>query len=262
MEFDRFHVRTVAEDPDLMGRIQVLIEVVWPAYMLESKYPADIPYRANWFHIYRDFPQYQFALLDPASDEMFAAGNALAMAWDGADEDLPDAGWMWELATALDEHAAGLPPRTMGALSISIQPAMQGKGLSTLMIEIMAEMGRRNGLGRLIAPVRPSLKSRYPTVIMQDYIRWPYADGLPFDPWMRTHARLGARIVHPCERSMEMEGTLDQWRRWSGLVFPVSGDFPVPELLAPLHVDVERAVGTYVEPNVWMVHSLRRGGPA
>lgn len=37
--------------------------------------------------------------------------------------------------------------------------------------------------------------------------------------------------------------------------FPESGDYVVEGALVPVEIDRERSLGTYVEPNVWMVHT-------
>lgn len=38
--------------------------------------------------------------------------------------------------------------------------------------------------------------------------------------------------------------------------FPESGEYIVEGALVPVEMDVERDRGTYVEPNVWMVHEV------
>ena len=74
---------------------------------------------------------------------------------------------------------------------------LQGRGLSTQALKAMLELARRHGLTRLIAPVRPSLKERYPLIPIDRYAAWRRADGLLFDPWMRVHERLGATVLKP-----------------------------------------------------------------
>ncbi len=125
-----------------------------------------------------------------------------------------------------------------------------------MIIRAMRQLAREAGLQRMIAPVRPNLKHRYPLIPMQNYITWTTADALPFDPWMRVHARLGAHIVNPCNRSMTLGGRVAEWESWTGVAIPGSGEFVLPELLAPLHVDHAADRCTYVEPNVWMEHEL------
>jgi len=120
----------------------------------------------------------------------------------------------------------------------------------------MKAIGKEYGFHRLIAPVRPSLKSRYPLTAIDRYVEWTTADGLPFDPWLRVHARLGARIVKVCHYAMHIPGTIAEWQAWTSMRFPESGPYIVPGALLPVQIDVETDLGTYVEPNVWMVHEI------
>ncbi|MGW4889817.1 hypothetical protein [Streptomyces murinus] len=51
-----------------------------------------------------------------------------------------------------------------------------------------------------------------------------------------------------------MTGTVCEWERWTGMVFPESGEYVVPRGLSLLRVDKDSGQGVYVEPNVWMRH--------
>ena len=112
----------------------------------------------------------------------------------------------------------------------------------------------RHGLTRLIAPVRPSWKARYPLAPIERYVRWRREDGRLLDPWMRTHERLGARVGAPLPRSLRIDGTVADWESWVGMPFPESGDYVFPEGLATVRIDREADLGSYWEPNVWMIH--------
>jgi hypothetical protein len=79
------------------------------------------------------------------------------------------------------------------------------------MVERMAEIGRDQGLDTLIAPVRPTLKHRYPLTRMESYIAWRRPDGTLFDPWLRTHERLGAEIAKVAPESGRVTGTVAEW---------------------------------------------------
>jgi len=68
-----------------------------------------------------------------------------------------------------------------------------------------------------------------------------------------VHAKLGAELVEVCPASMRIQGSVEEWEDWTGLVFPDDGDYLVPGALVP--VRVEDARGVYVEPNVWMRHA-------
>ena len=55
---------------------------------------------------------------------------------------------------------------------------------------------------------------------------------------------------------MTIRGTRAEWEKWTGLVFPQSGQYVVPGALIPITMDIEKDEGNYIEPNVWMQHSL------
>ena len=59
------------------------------------------------------------------------------------------------------------------------------------MLRAMAGLAAGAGLAHLIAPVRPNLKERYPTIAIGRYAGWTREDGTPFDPWIRVPSRLG-----------------------------------------------------------------------
>ena len=79
-------------------------------------------------------------------------------------------------------------------------------------------------------------------------------DGLPFDPWLRVHARLGAAPLGTCPASMRIEGSREEWETWTGMTFPQDGDYVVPGGLVP--VEFRDGRGVYVEPNFWMRHPV------
>jgi hypothetical protein len=141
-------------------------------------------------------------------------------------------------------------------VEINVRRTERGAGLSAIMLGEMTRRARLAGFDDLIAPVRPSGKAEEPTAPMSDYAARRRPDGLPFDPWLRTHVRAGGTIVRVCPRSMVIGGSLDEWRRWTSLPFDGSGDVLVPGALSPVHVDLAQDHAVYVEPNVWVRHRL------
>jgi hypothetical protein len=125
-----------------------------------------------------------------------------------------------------------------------------------VVIRAMATLARRHGLRALVAPVRPTLKHRYPLMPMERYVRWRRPDRALFDPWLRVHCELGARVLGVARRSMVVTGRVDEWERWTQMRFPETGRYVVPGALAPILIDRRRDRGRYVEPNVWMRHPL------
>jgi hypothetical protein len=184
-------------------------------------------------------------------------GRAIPFRWDGSLDDLP-AGTGAVGLRAVSEQAA---PTAVSALAAEVERDRQGHGLSRLILQAMALAARNAGLGPLVAPVRPSRKDQYPLISIDEYARWRRGDGLPFDPWLRVHARLRATILRCEPRSMEIAAPVADWERWTGLELPQPGEYVFPGGLAPLAVAA--GMGRYWEPNVWMLHPEERPrGPA
>ncbi|MGH7418253.1 MAG: GNAT family N-acetyltransferase, partial [Candidatus Rokuibacteriota bacterium] len=160
------------------------------------------------------------------------------------------------LERALEAREAGRRPTALSALAAVTEPERRGQGLSSEIIKAMAALARQHGLGALVAPVRPTLKSRYPLTPMERYVRWTRTDGAPLDPWMRAHWRLGAEIVRVVPRTLVIVGTVVQWEDWTNMAFPDSGPYVVPGALQPVMIDRARDEGRYEDPNVWMHHRL------
>jgi len=110
------------------------------------------------------------------------------------------------------------------------------------------------GLGSVIAPVRPTLKQRYPLIPIEEYVAWRREDGAHFDPWIRLHERVGGEIIAPAPASMVMRAPVADWEGWTGMRFPADGEYVFPEALGTLVV--EAGIGTHIEPNVWIRHSV------
>jgi hypothetical protein len=146
---------------------------------------------------------------------------------------------------------------TLCAIVAVLDETAQGSGLSSHVIDGMRSAAGAGGLHALIAPVRPTLKERYPLIPIDRYATWRRGDGSAFDPWIRVHERLGGEILGIAERSMTVEGTVAEWEAWTQMSFPESGDYVLSQALLPIKIDRERGRGTYVEPNVWMRHSSR-----
>jgi hypothetical protein len=146
---------------------------------------------------------------------------------------------------------------TLSALAAIVSPAQQRSGLSRAIIEGMGTLAARHGLGNLIAPVRPSLKSMYPLTPIERYVRWTREDGMPFDPWLRVHYRMGADLLRVAPHSLRITGSVAEWEKWTGMAFPESGSYIVPDALQPVDIDREEDCGRYWEPNVWMHHRVQ-----
>ena len=232
---------TDAERPDLRGG--PALEDIWPEFLYH-----DAVLNEHFRPAIREFPELQFFAWDDENDEVVGQGNAVPAAWNGDTGSLPDEGIRAVIAEKPSE------PNVLCALQIMIAPDRRGEGLSSRMIRRMHELGREHGFERLIAPVRPNLKHRYPLAPMERYIEWRRPDGALLDPWLRTHEALGARILKIAPQSMRVIGSVAQWEQWTEMSYPETGSYVVPGALVPVEIDRERDEGLYEEPNVWMVH--------
>jgi GNAT superfamily N-acetyltransferase len=233
-----------ADRPDLLDRrFAELSAVTFPEFMHHNE-----PGNAYWRLLYERFPDFQVALVD--GDELLAEAHAVPVAWDGTDEDLP-AGWDEAFVRGMTSERE---PTVLSALAISVLPTSRGRGLSQRMIAAFRETARAAGLGAVIAPVRPTLKERYPLIPIERYLGWRRDDGSHFDPWIRVHERVGGEIVSAAPRSMVIRAPVADWEEWTGMQFPGDGEYVFPGALATLVV--AGGVGTHVEPNVWLRHAV------
>ncbi len=175
-----------AERPELEPLRDPALEA-WPAFMFE-----DAVANRCWHLLYERFGAFQHFLYDEDTEEVVAEVNSVPVQVEL--DALPERGWddVLERGTAAAEE-----PTAVTAISVAIRPGRLGQGLSRLCLERMRAVVDEHGFEHLVVPVRPSWKARCPLVPIERYVGWTTSDGLPFDPWLRTHARLGAEIVRP-----------------------------------------------------------------
>jgi len=231
----KLRIVTHVEHPELSGQLPDL----WPEFMQHDKAVSEF-----WPQLYEVYPDFQLWVLD--GRRLIGYGCTLPVVWDGVAS--PD-GLDW----AVTKGPGGMPT-TLCAVVAALVPEYRVRGVSAVVIGRMAKLAAAHGLVALIAPVRPNWKERYPLTSIESYATWRREDGFLYDPWLRTHERLGAELLAPAPRSMTITGTRDEWEEWTELQFPEAGDYIVPGALAPVRfVD---GSGTYVEPNVWMRHDV------
>jgi hypothetical protein len=199
-------------------------------------------------------PAFQLALMDRARCRMLAFGISLPFYFDGDADALPDEGWGWQLGMAQRTLKNQLTPNWLGAFGIYMAPTARGGGLSIHLIDAFRKIAGLYGFKGVTAPVRPTLKCHYPLTDIGEYIHWSRFDGATFDPWLRTHLRAGGRLIGPCRKSSVVEAPLDLWELWAGYPVPPVETMLIPGALAPVTIDHRMGIGTYTEPNIWVVH--------
>jgi hypothetical protein len=198
------------------------------------------------------FPEWNLILVD-AEQNPVATGWGIPVRWDGTVADLP-AGYTDALIRAVEGREQGIAPDTLVICGAVVAGRLKGRGLAGRLLAALRDAALEAGLPRVIAPVRPTLKQRYPLIPIETFMTWTNPDGTALDPWIRTHHRLGAATLAAAPASQTMTGTVAEWEQWSGIALPSSGDYVIPKGLSVLHVDREADLGTYVEPNIWIRH--------
>ncbi len=232
--------------PDLGQEAAEAFRVRWPEFIFHDPIAKRLMARVAAY-----FPQYDVLLLEEG--RVVAGGWGVPICWDGSVGDLPD-GYDGALLRAVEGHEAGVEPTTLSFMAAAVGNGETKRGLAGEVLRALHARGIEAGLSRVIAPLRPTLKSRYPLTPMASFATWSRGDGLSIDPWIRTHQRMGATILAPAARSMVITGSVTEWEAWTDMVFPETGAYVVPAALGLVEIDRERDIGTYVEENLWVQH--------
>ncbi len=249
-DIDGITITTCAERPELIPRVYEINDE-WPAFMLHD------PVGNALFHrVIEEFPWY--CVVATAAGRVVARGRSAPFdAGRPGRTETPDQGWDRVLVWAFADHRRGRPATAVSALDITVDAGHLGRGLSRRMLVALAAAAGRQGHDVLVAPTRPTAKHQQPRLSTAEYVLQRRDDGLPTDPWLRVHVRAGGTIEGVAPASRTISGSLEDWRRWTGLPFDRDGDVEVPGALAPVHCDTTHDHAVYVEPNVWVRHRLR-----
>ena len=241
-----FEIVTTAERADLHEQFESAFKSSWPEFIFHD------PISNQFVGATQErFSRYDVTVID--NSRVVAGGWAITLRWDQTPEDLPS-GYDDALVRAFSPVDSSAH-NTLSVMAAAVHPEHRSQGLSSLVLTELRRRAHADGLPFVIAPVRPTLKSRYPLTPMADFAQWRRGDGRHIDPWIRLHERLGAVILQPAEQSMVITGSVGEWETWTDMLFPQSGAYVVPEALDLVVIDRENDVGVYREPNLWMRHA-------
>lgn len=238
-------VDTLENSPNYMGALRALSRGSWPEFLIHGEMPS-------WDRIYDELAGYVLLLINDGGD-LAGAGFTIPACWDGTVEDLPGT---IETIIAAGLDLGDTPPDTLIAVAALVDSRYRGKHLSSEILKQMNGLAQTHSCRDLIVPVRPTWKARYPLQSIEQYASWRREDGFLFDPWLRTHERLGATVLACVDTTLTVQGTVEEWQEWTGMVFPKSGSYIVEGALQPVVMDVENDIGIYDDPNVWMRHKV------
>jgi len=232
------------EQPELADQLASLEAESFPKFIEEDAVWAEVSP-----HFYDEFGDFQSFMVDDSNGALVAALNNVPFNWDGNPDHLP--GYHDMLQGAVKDWQAGKKPNTLSGVQMIVSPDYRAQGVPELMVGETDRMIKENGITSLMVAVRPTLKEKYPLVPIEEYAGWKRDDGLPFDPWLRSMARMGMQYFSPAPESTVIEDTVAKWEEWTGMEFPVSGEYWLPGGLSTLLIDVENDNGRHCEPHVW-----------
>jgi GNAT superfamily N-acetyltransferase len=243
-------VRSRADAPQLRKAASVIEQAAWNELGYLNYTKAHYEHYADLLDAY---PEYQLCLVSEESGYPVAVANSVPFKCPSHDH-LPPEGWDWivETAAGTDKNDANM----LGALAISVPVIHRAKGYGRVLIRAIIDLAQRQGLCGVVAPVRPSAKTQFPWVPIEEYLTWTDEHGRLYDPWLRSHLSAGGNLMGPCKRSMVVREPVAFWENWSKQRFDTSGDYALEGALAPVKIDLERQVGTYEEPNVWVSYTV------
>ena len=135
-----------------------------------------------------------------------------------------------------------------------VLPFIARQGVAGTLLAAMRGLPAAEDPAHVLVPVRPALRAAHPLTPIEIDAAWRRADGLPLDPWPRTHTRIGVEVLSCAPASQTLTATVAKRETWSGLALPSTGRYVIPGGLVPLQVDRENDRATMVEPNIWVQH--------
>jgi hypothetical protein len=240
-----YEVHTLKDRPELATPLQKLNRKTWPDFIIHGD-------TCDWGRLYTELGDFLLALTDQR-DLLIGGGFTLPAQWNGEPADLPPS-IEKIIENGLENREA--PANTLIPIAAVVDRRFRGENLSSEILKQMKFLALERGFQHLIVPVRPTWKARYPLQPIASYSEWKDKDGFFYDPWLRTHQRLGATVMTCVDSTLTIRGTIEDWEAWTGMIFPESGEYIVKDALQPVRINVESDLGVYDEPNVWVRHPL------
>lgn len=219
----------------------------FPPWLIWADPDSDV----YWDRVRAWFPQFQIVLNN--DDTPVASAWAVPLRWAGDIADLPS-GYTDSLRRAVHDHEDANPVNTLVVCAAVVLPGHARAGLAGELLMAMRDLPAAAELDHVLVPIRPTFKSFYPLTDIDTYASWTRADGQPLDPWLRTHLRIGGRVLGTAPASQTLRAPVASWEDWAGLALPTSGQYVIPGAPSPLTIDREHDLGTLVEANIWIQH--------
>lgn len=240
-----YRLLTLDQQPAMKKEFDYLHSLTWPEYFEGSAVIRD-----QWNDIYEKFPHLQYALCN-SKNEVILLGNGVPIVWDNTVEGLPQ-GWDGTIQSAF---ASTEKPNTLSILAGVIHPDYQSKRLSKHIVDCFHQLKTEFGFEHLIVPIRPIGKVYFQDMPLETYVQRRDKDNVSEDLWLRTHEKVGGKILKAEPYSQKVTGTVSQWEKWTNQSFESTGEYLVKDALVEMEMDIEKGIGVYYDPCVWLDHS-------
>lgn len=237
-------IKSFADDPTLKTRVCEIEDDSFPAFLNDEP-----TWQRTQDDILTIFDKYHFLVIDEETDRAAAVSVSVPMVWDGTPESLPSYNELLELCLKLDIE--GQEPTALVGILGAVSPDYRGQGVSELFNEGTARILQRHSISTYLSPVRPSNKQLYPNYTIEEFLSWRTADGGLVDPWLNHFEGMGATRLSVAHDAITLSAPIVQWTRWTGMLFPVSGEYVIPGGHRMLRVDTKSGIAKYGEDHVW-----------
>ncbi len=200
-------------------------------------------------------------MIDQELNEIAATAHICPNFWNQPDEMLPEEGFDWGISNAQKLYREKVTPNCLVGTAMNVLPKWKNYGLSDLCGHYILELTRKNNFKAFYLPIRPVTKVKHQKMGIEEYVALKDDKGQIFDYWMRAHVAAGAKFIKTAARSEYVTGTVAEWESClPGEKFPMSGEYLVTDrkfsMVAPLVIDVEKDIGIYVDPGIWLKYDV------
>ncbi len=241
---NKYYISTVEQCPSLEDSIEQLHASTWPIFLKK-----DIYLKKYWKRLYKEYSSFQFGILS-SNGELVAAGNTIPIYWDKTKNNLPSS-WSRALEMGLEPNNNA---NTLFTLVGVVSEKYRNVGLSYEIIKCMQNIAKTFNYERVLIPVRPALKSKFPLLDLKNYYKKLNDKGDIFDPWFRVHKKMGGEVVRFCENSQYIKATVEDWEKWTGETFSSSDIYIIKGGHTPLKINIDKNIGEYYDTAVWITH--------
>jgi GNAT superfamily N-acetyltransferase len=176
------------------------------------------------------------------------------------DGEYPQGGWDDAVTQIRRTAALKLTPNMMTLLEVAVHPGRQRQGIASKLLMAAKRRAGELGFDRLMVPARPFGRADQITGEVYEIAYRP--DGLPADPWLRAHVRVGGRIERIMHRSMEITLSATRWAALTGQPLAIDPDNPDRARAVGALTLLHRTEGddwVYYDPNVLITQPCIEG---